>query len=352
MKRCSLTTNTFCASAAILVGLTIGELTTTVHAQAQETVVAKVNGTNITQKEVDNSLISQLLPLEQQIYALRRAALENLILRAILEDEAKKRGVSVEGLRKQLTAGKVEVLQSQVEEVYSENATVFASMSPDEAKERLRLDLESQARMRNYREAVLRLKEKADMELLLEEPKLRSVNGQSSAPSMGSKEAAITITEFSDFQCPYCREAQSAIKQILTNYGNNVRLIFRHLPLDIHAEAFASAQAAFCAGEQGFFWQYHDALFASEVLSPEARNRMASDLGLSTRRFSACLISEASRAAVQKDLQEARRLGINSTPTFVINGKLVRGALSFENFKAVIERELQSAQNTSSTKQP
>lgn len=337
---------------AIALGLSVGEASRAVHAQTDDAVVAIVNGRTITQKEVDSSVVSKVLPLQEQIYALRKTALENLVLRAILEDEAKKRGVSVEELRKQLTAETVEVLPTRVEEVYSDNASVFESMSPDEAKERLRLDLENQTRMRNYRAALLRLKETARIELRLQEPRLPSVHDNGTAPSIGSKEAAITIIEFSDFQCPYCREAQSAIKQVLTNYGNNVRVIFKHLPLDIHAQAFASAQAAFCAGEQGFFWQYHDALFASEVLSTEAFNKMATILGLGISKFKACLISEASRTAISKDVQEARQLGINSTPTFIVNGKLVRGTLSFESFKALIERELKSAQITFRTKLP
>lgn len=337
---------------AIALGLSVGEVSRAVQGQTDDAVVAIVNGRRITQKEVDISVVSKVLPLEEQIYALRKTALENLVLRAVLEDEAKKRGVSIEELRKQLTAEKVEVLATQVEEVYSDNASVFESMSPDEAKERLRLDLENQTRMRNYRAALLRLKETSKIELRLKEPRLPSVPDNGTAPSTGSKEAAITITEFSDFQCPYCREAQGAIKQVLANYGNNVRVIFKHLPLDIHAQAFGSAQAAFCAGDQGFFWQYHDALFASEVLSTEVFNKMASNLGLDISKFKACLVSEASRTAVFKDIQEARQLGINSTPTFIVNGKLVRGVISSEELKGIIERELKSSQITFHTKLP
>ncbi len=107
--------------------------------------------------------------MQQQISALRKATLENLILRAILEEEARKQGIAVEELRKQLTGGKAEVLASEVEKLYLENAAVFGSMSPDEAKEKLRLDLEGQARIRNYHEALLRLKGKSRIEISLEE---------------------------------------------------------------------------------------------------------------------------------------------------------------------------------------
>lgn len=346
----SLTRTALKLFAMLVIVASAGATTEGVYAQTEDEVVAVVNGKSITRKEVDNSVISQILPLQQQIHALRKAALENLVLRAVLEGEAKKRGVSVEELRKQLTAGKVEVSTSQVEQVYLENASIFAGMSPDEARERIRLDLESQARMRNYREAISRLKEGSDIKLHLEGPKLPHVADGQSSSARGAQEARVTITEFSDFQCPYCRQVQGAIKQVLQSYGDDVRLLFRHLPLEIHSRAFPAAQAAFCAGEQGLFWQYHDALFASASLSPDALDGMATELGLNMTSFKACLGSEVSRAAVFKDVQEARRLGINGTPAFIINGTLIRGAIGYEDFKAIVEQELKSAQSISRSK--
>ncbi|MBC7928950.1 MAG: thioredoxin domain-containing protein [Rubrivivax sp.] len=305
-----------------------------------------MNDRQITEKEVDASIVSQLLPLQQQIYELRKKALDNLILRAILDVEARKRGIAVEELKKQLTAVKVEVSPSEVEQIYLENASAFAAMSPDEAKERIRLDLESQARMRNYREALSKLKVAAAINIRLEEPRLPFISKDDSSPSQGPKEAKVTITEFSDFQCSYCRTVQPAIKRVLQEYKDSVRLIFKHLPLtDIHPQALPSARAAFCAGQQGAFWQYHDALFASEDLSPEALDKAAGQLGINLPRFKSCLDSKESSAAILKDVQEAKRIGINSTPAFIINGKLISGAISFEEFKGLIERELKSAQS-------
>lgn len=116
------------------------------------------------------------------------------------------------------------------------------------------------------------------------------------------------------------------------------------MPLSIHRQAFSAAQAAFCAGEQGKFWQYHDALFAAEDLSSEALDKFAAELNLDTLKFRSCLKSNNSYNAVLKDSQEAKKLGIDGTPAFIINGKLFRGVLSFEDFKTIIESELKSAQ--------
>jgi protein-disulfide isomerase len=328
----------------LIIGNCAGGILSAVQAQTDEKVVAVVNGRRITHQDVDHSIVSKVFPLQQQIYALRKTALENFIIRTILEDEARRKGISVEELRKQLTGGKTEVPPGEVEQIYLENAATFAAMSPDEAKERIRLDLETQARMQNYRAALSKLKENSGVQILLAEPKLPSVEVGTVAPSAGAQAAHVTITEFANFQCVYCKQAQSVIKQVLRSYGNDVRLVFKHLPLDTNSPAFAASRAAFCAGEQGSFWQYHDGLFASESLSPETFTRTAKGLGLDLTKFKACAASEASRAAVLKDVQEATRLGINGTPAFIINGMLVRGAPDFEEFKSIIERELKSSQ--------
>jgi protein-disulfide isomerase/uncharacterized DUF497 family protein len=324
-----------------------GSMTTVVYAQTEDKVVAVVNSRKITQSEVDKSIAAQLVPLQQQIYALRKATLENLVLRTIMEDEAKKRGISVEELKREFTAAKVSVHQSDVEQSYAENRSAFGSLSEDEAKERIRLDLESQARMQNYRAALSKLARSYHIERSLEEPTLPLVNVvEENAPFLGGKEAAVTIIEFSDFQCPFCKDSQSTLKKVWQTYGNNVRLVFKYLPLEIHPQALSSARAAFCAGEQNNFWQYHDALFASDNLSLEAFNKMATELGLDLPRFKTCFDSELSRTVVLNDVQEARRLGINGTPTFIINGTLMRGAHNFDDFNAIIARKLKNSQPT------
>jgi predicted DsbA family dithiol-disulfide isomerase len=330
-----------------ILGLCAGGRVAVIYAQAGEEIVAVVNGRKISQSEVDQTIAAQLIPLQQQIYALRQTALENLILRRVLEDEARRRGISVEALKSELTAAKVEVAQSDVEQEYADNRPAFGAMSEDEAKERLRLGLETEARMRNYRDAVSRLKQSARIELSLAEPRVpRGGVTLENAPALGAEEAAVVIIEFSDFQCPFCKKSQAALKQVLQTYRGQVRLVFKHLPLEIHSESFSSARAAFCAGEQNSFWQYHDALFAADDLSPEKLKRIAADLGLNMAGFTACFESERSRTAVLKDVREAGRLGVNATPTFIVNGTFKQGALGFDDFSAIITRELKKSPPT------
>ena len=308
--------------------------------QTPETVLASVNGVPITQKQVDDSVAARIQPLQQQLYAIRRAALENLIVSRVLEVEAKARGVSVDQLRRELTQGEISVTRAQVEATFAQNASFFASMSPDEARERLRLDLENQARMKYYREGLERLREKWTIRVNLSEPALAVRFDDGSSPARGAEKSVVTIVEFSDFECRFCRDVQATLEQVLESYGKDVRLVFKHLPLEGHRNALPAARAAYCAGEQDRFWQFHDALFASEKLSPVVFDQVASNLGLGLTRFKSCLSSEQSRAAVVRDIETARSFRIESTPSFLVNGKLLKGALSFAEFQKIIEREL------------
>ena len=308
--------------------------------QTPDTALASVNGTEITQKQVDDSVAARIYPLQQQLYAIRKAALDNLITTRLLESEATARSISIEELRRQLTLGEINVTQAQVEEAYKQNASFFASMSPDEARERLRLDLENQSRMKNYRAGLEALRKKWVVKVNFAAPAFVSELDDGVSPAKGSAKPLITIVEFSDFECPFCSAVQATLKQIMQTYGKEVRLVFKHMPLEGHQNSLPAARAAYCAAEQDRFWQFHDALFASRELSPVLFDEIAADLGLGVPKFQACLSSENSRTAIIKDIETARLLRIESTPSFIVNGQLVKGALSFADFQKIIEREL------------
>lgn len=323
-------------------------LSVTVCAQSPETVLAKVNNVEITQQQVDDSIAANIYPLQQQLYALRKAALENLITTKLLENEAASRGISIEDLRKQLTLGEVNVTRAQVEDTYRQNASFFATMSPDEARERLRLDLENQARMKHYRAGLDALRKKWPITINFSPPLFVSELDDGVSPSRGATNAVVTIVEFSDFECPFCKQVQGTLKQVIESYDREVRLVFKHLPLEGHRNSLPAARAAYCAAAQDRFWQFHDALFAAGNLSPPVFEQIALDLGLGLPKFQECVASEQSRAAVVKDMEAARLLRIESTPSFVVNGKVIKGALGFADFQRMIEQELRVTQKQTS----
>ncbi len=304
-------------------------------------VAAIVNGGRvITVKEIDQPIREQIHALKEKIYLLRRAALENLLNAILLEQEASARGVSVEELRRNFMKGDVMVKQSQVEEFFAAHSEAFGSMSEEEAKQRIRLDLEGRERVERYRAALAGLRGKARVASYIVEPEPLRVEVGKEGPSRGDEGAPVTIVEFSDFQCPYCKQATPAVEQILKEYKSEVRIIFKHLPLPSHPLAFKAAEAAACAAQQGKFWPYHNRLFGSTDLSADSLRKIALELGMDAGRFNACVESEAARAVVLSNLQEARRLGIHGTPTFIVNGRVLRGLVSVETFRKVIDQEL------------
>lgn len=162
-------------------------------------------------------------------------------------------------------------------------------------------------------------------------------------PYYGPENAPITIIEFSDFECPYCRKWHVEVFQrLLDTYSGQIKFVYRDFPLTtIHPNAFPAAEAANCAGEQGVYWAYHEQLFGMQLgLGQDSYTQYAEQLGLNMEIFNACLSEGKYKDEIQADFEFAAQLGVRSTPTFFINGIAVVGAQSFETFQQVIEKEL------------
>lgn len=316
--------------------------------QNNNPVVARVEQQDIRQQDLDELLASQIYALEQQMFALRMAALNNLIITKILESEAARQNLTIDELKNKWMSGPVTVDPAQVDDLYYKNRQAFALMNPDEAREKIRLDLETQIKLKRYRNQLESLRKKLPVEVVMSQPRLR-ITSTSTSSIKGPEDARVVITEFSDFQCPYCKEVQPNLAQILQRYPKQVRLEFKHLPLEIHPLAQTFARAAYCAGKQNAFWAFHDASFATSELSRERITDLVRLLKLDEDSFGDCLTSQESQTAISRDVQEARRLGIEGTPTFLINGKLFQGALSFDDFDKAILSEIGSSPVKTST---
>lgn len=161
------------------------------------------------------------------------------------------------------------------------------------------------------------------------------------SPVKGPPAAPVTIVEFSDFQCPYCARAVPTLKELLGQYPDQIKWVFKNYPLDFHPDSPLAHQAALAAAEQGKFWEMHDRIFANQnAMKREDLLGAARALGLAMDRFLADLDSKRFKAVVEADKGEAARLGVSGTPTFFINGRRLIGALPLDEFKKLIEREL------------
>jgi protein-disulfide isomerase len=161
------------------------------------------------------------------------------------------------------------------------------------------------------------------------------------APARGPASAPVQIVEFSDFQCPFCRRAGPTLAQIEKEYGDQVRIAFKHMPLSMHAQARPAHAAAEAAGMQGKFWEMHDKIFADQRnLSPATFEKYAGDLGLDVEKFKKDSTSDAVEQRIASDYAEASKLGVTGTPAFFVNGRFLSGAQPFASFKVVIDKEL------------
>jgi protein-disulfide isomerase len=304
-------------------------------------VVAVINGgRTILEKEIDETVGPQLYSLQERIYNLRKRALDNLIMRILLSDEASKRGVTEEVLRAQLMPAHLDVKKADIDKTYTEMLSTLENMNEDEAKQRIRLDLESRLRLDAYKAAVSEIIGRANIQTHLSQPVATAARLNAEGPSLGPLEAPVTIVEFSDFQCPYCKQANGIVKRVLETYGSSVRLVFKQMPLSIHPDAFKAAQASVCANEQERFWEFHDLLFGSNDLSIDSLKKYAVSLHLRMNDFESCLNSEGSAAAVRRDMQEAIRADVQGTPTFFVNGRILRGMRTAEDLKNLIDLAL------------
>lgn len=161
-------------------------------------------------------------------------------------------------------------------------------------------------------------------------------------PSIGPADAPITIVEFSDYQCPYCRRWHEQVyKPLLDAYPGKIRMVYRHLPLtSIHPDAMAAAEAAMCAGDQDAYWPFHDKLFSGNSLDLQTFTQYAQELSLNVEDFQTCLEEDKFKNAIETDSNFALDLGVRSTPTFFINGLALVGAQPLDVFKQVIDQEL------------
>src|SRR3989338_2763343 len=158
--------------------------------------------------------------------------------------------------------------------------------------------------------------------------------------SVGPENSQVTLIEFSDFQCPACKAAWPTVEALTKAYPNQLRFVYRHFPLPQHKFAKDAAYAAEAAGKQGKFWEMSNLLFENqESISPELFPKLADELRLDLEQFKKDMESQEIKDKVEADLNDARTLGVNSTPTFYLNGTKVNLA-NFDDLKTQVEKSL------------
>ena len=316
-------------------------------------VVARVGSGEVTSAQLSSqaeaelqNAQSKLLHARYDLYVAQRNALNKAIDDELLAQEARKEQVTVDQLLKRH-------VESQIKEPSEETLQIYymGTQKPEPyatARDKIRAYIHQLQQKKLQSDYVAKLRAGETVRVMLEPPRLNVGPGDN--PPGGEQAASVTLVEFADYQCPYCRKAEPELQRLREEFKGKLRYAFRDFPLPMHEYAEKAAEAAHCAAAQGKYWDYHDVLYASKQLDPPALKTYARDLKLDTKAFETCLDSGQMSSVVGTQNSEAQALGLQGTPTFFVNGRYVSGNVTYERLKSVITEELSAVQARSESR--
>lgn len=306
-------------------------------------VVAKIGNEEITRDSMIRGVEVNVYRAEKELYDLTFNQLKALITKKIIEKRAKEKGMNTDEYLAKKVIGKIEVSKSQVDEFIKEKKIPKKHIN-DSLLEKIRLVLAREMKEKATDRWLAKHLEKEGVEIYLKEPErpffeVRTAN----SPWTGDSGAKVTIVEFSDFQCPHCRRGAEILKEIRKKYKKKVKIVFKHFPLSFHHNARGAAHASMCAHDQSkeSFWKMHDLMFQQQsALDKKSLKALAEKIGLDGKRFEECIQQNKFEAHIDQDIKHAKEVGIRSTPTFFVNGRIISGAQPLEVFEKEIKRHL------------
>ncbi len=301
-------------------------------------VLATIGSTRITEADVEIARPADFLRARQQLHDITTQALETAIQNRLVRLEADARGMEPQELITEEVDNKIQEPSDSAVSAFFEARQLQGSL--EQLAPQIRTYLEDQARTARFAAFIAILENDYDVERRLEP--IRVAVATDGFPAKGPKDAPITLVEFSDFQCPYCRVFHTSLQQVEETYGDKVRFVYRQFPLSsIHPMANDAAQASLCAQEQGKFWELHDAMFANQrALGRDQLKETARSLDLDGPAFDECLDSGKYADAVAADVRAGQAVGVQGTPASFVNGRFLSGAKTFEDLSAIIDDEL------------
>ena len=316
----------------------------------EDGAVAVIGGEPVSHDEL---LVAAALSLEQSESALRRCQLEatrsrhealegalrELVWQRLLDREAERTASTATALLARVDEAAPPVGEQDINTFYERNqARIQGSL--EQTSGQIRAYLKRQARQRARNEFFKALELRFAVEYRL--APLRYEVAADGFPAIGPPDAAVTIVEFSDFECPFCARFLPTLERAKQEYAGKLRLVYRQFPLSsIHPHAQKAAEASLCAAEQGKFWELHDLMFAEQqALAMSDLKEKARRLGLDGEQFDLCLDEGRHAEAVREDFREGEALGVTGTPALFVNGRLLSGAVPFEHLAELIDEEL------------
>jgi len=313
-------------------------------------VVASWDGGSLTVGELHEQLKTQLTQLEidylQGRYQAESQGADQFATEAIIKAEAAKQGITEDALLKREIESKITPpSEAEVEEYYPVIKRQLRNAPLDEVRPQVMQALMQRKTAERAQAYIGGLRDQYKLTVDVPFPDLPRVQiSVDDDPAQGPADAKITIVEFGDYECGYCSRAFATVQQVVREYPDQVRVVYRDFPLSFHKRAVPAAVAANCAGDQGKYWEMHNLLMQRQrELGEDDLPRHAKSVGLDMDKFSACMDNpQAHVLEIQKDFEEGQAAGVTGTPAFFVNGIFLSGAQPFEQFKTIIDRELGS----------
>lgn len=307
-------------------------------------VFATVNGIRVTSGDVEEALKPTVFSVQEQIYDLRKKALDVKINDLLLDEAAKKKNVSSDALFNSEILPRVKpVTEKDIRKFYDENKEKVNS-SYEQVHAQILQMLQNREQGNAASAYAEELRKGATLEVFLRPPDPPVINiSIDDRPWTGAANALVTIIEFTDFECPSCANAQPVMEALVKEFGDKVKLVAHSFPLEQHKHAFKAAEAAEAAREQGKYWEYSAVLFKNQKdLEVAKLKEYAGQVGLDRKKFDEALDSGRFADAVKQELSTGDRIGVDSTPSIFINGKRIREKTR-EALKSAIEAALKDA---------
>lgn len=310
-------------------------------ARERSRVLATVNGQAITAGDIEEILRPLIFNVQTELYKLRKQLLDAKINDLLLERESQARKMTPAALLEaEITAKAKQVTEEEAKAFFEEHKQEIGGEFAQQ-KDRVIAYLQERESRRAEIAFAERLRSAASLKLFLKEPEQPvyqiAIDDQ---PSKGTQAAAVTIVEFTDYQCSSCAATSPVLERLLNEYKDKVRLVVRDFPQDQHGDAFKAAEAAEGAREQGKYWEYVALLMKNQsALGPDQLKAYAGQLSLDRKRFDDALDTGKFADKVQRDLRDGLKYGVTGTPAIFVNGRLV-AQRTYETLKAAVDATL------------
>lgn len=293
----------------------------TALAQAQDQTGFRYDGESFFGEDMPGQIRQQLYEMEMKMNRQREQLIDQFVVQQYLEDRAAVAGKSVEQVQQELL-GVPEPDPAAVRQFYEDNRQSIGQPF-EQVKGRLAQYIQQQQTQGKVEALVRKIKDEKGYAVVLPDPEAPVFDiDVAGYPYKGAEDAAVTVVEFADYQCPHCKNATEIVDRLVERFGDRMWVVYRDFPVNRSGISREVAEGAVCADRQGSFWAYHDLAFErQDSLDMDSPARLAEKLSLETPEFESCLASGQPEAKVAKSQAEGVKLGVSGTPTFFVNGR-------------------------------